>query len=391
MEGRVRAVAAYAGRRLLIAIPLLWVVSVISYLLLYRAADPVARLRQIPGVRPEDLARLVRQQGLDTPWYEGYWTCLGNFLRGDWGVSTSSPGSSSLGLIGDALPATIELMLLGLVVSTVVGVLIGVACATRPMSRTDLALSGVAYLGFATPTFLVGVLLQLGAVWLRDNGWAVIPFAVGTVMVLVALARVRRGGAGTIAVLAAGALVIALSVALWGHLGGDGETLLYTGQRYSFGREGDWFSLNHLQHLIVPVITLSLVNIAVFSRFQRAVLIQELGADYVAAARARGLTERRVVWRHALRNALAPIVTLVALDLGALFAGAVVTETVFAWPGVGQLFIQSVQFSDIPVMAAYLLLIGLFFVLVNLTVDLLYFAVDPRLRSQGGGARVAGH
>ena len=379
----MRAVAAYAGRRLLIAIPLLWVVSVISYLLLYRAADPVARLRQIPGVRPEDLARLVRQQGLDTPWYEGYWTWLGNFLRGDWGVSTSSPGSSALGLIGDALPATIELMLLGLVVSTVVGVLIGVACATRPMSRTDLALSGVAYLGFATPTFLVGVLLQLGAVWLRDNGWAVVPFAVGTVMVLVALARVRRGGAGTIAVLVAGALVIALSVALWGHLGGDGETLLYTGQRYSFGREGDWFSLNHLQHLILPVITLSLVNVAVFSRFQRAVLIQELGADYVAAARARGLSERRVVWRHALRNALAPIVTLVALDLGALFAGAVVTETVFAWPGMGRLLRDAALARDINVAMGIVMIGAVAVVIANLLADLAYAALDPRVELGG--------
>ena len=379
----MRAVAAYAGRRLLIAIPLLWVVSVISYLLLYRAADPVARLRQIPGVRPEDLARLIRQQGLDTPWYEGYWTWLGNFLRGDWGVSTSSPGSSALGLIGDALPATIELMLLGLVVSTVVGVLIGVACATRPMSRTDLALSGVAYLGFATPTFLVGVLLQLGAVWLRDNGWAVIPFAVGTVMVLVALARVRRGGAGTIAVLVAGALVIALSVALWGHLGGDGETLLYTGQRYSFGREGDWFSLNHLQHLVLPVITLSLVNVAVFSRFQRAVLIQELGADYVAAARARGLSERRVVWRHALRNALAPIVTLVALDLGALFAGAVVTETVFAWPGMGRLLRDAALARDINVAMGIVMIGAVAVVIANLLADLAYAALDPRVELGG--------
>ncbi len=192
----MRGVAAYAGRRLLIAIPLLWIVSVISYLLLYRAADPVARLRQIPGVRAEDLGRLIEQQGLDAPWYEGYWTWLGNFLHGDWGVSTSSPGSSALEVIGEALPATIELMLLALVVSTVLGVVIGVACAVRPMSRTDLALSGVAYLGFATPTFLAGVLLQLGAVWLRDNGWAVIPFALGTVLVLVALARLRRGGAG---------------------------------------------------------------------------------------------------------------------------------------------------------------------------------------------------
>ena len=375
----MRAVAAYAGRRLLIAIPLLWLVSVISYVLLYRAADPVARLRQIPAVRADDLRRLIEQQGLDAPWYEGYWTWLGNFLRGDWGVSTSSPGSSAIGLIGDALPATIELMLLALIVSTVLGIAIGVISATRSMSRTDLTLSGVAYLGFATPTFLVGVLLQLGAVWLRDNGWAIIPFAIGTVLVLVGLARVRRGGAGTLVVLVAGAIVIALSVILWGRLGGDGETLLYTGQRYSFGHEGDLLSLNHLQHLVLPVITLSLVNIAVFSRFQRAVLIQELGSDYVAAARARGLSERRVVLNHALRNALAPIVTLVALDLGALFAGAVVTETVFSWPGMGRLLRDAALARDINVAMGIVMIGAVAVVVANLLADLAYAALDPRV------------
>jgi len=375
----MRAAAAYAGRRLLIAIPLLWAVSVISYLLLYRAADPEARLRQIPAVRAEDLRRLIDQQGLDQPWYQGYWTWLTGFVQGDWGVSTSRPGTSAIDLIGSALPATVELMLAALIVSTVLGITIGVVCATRPMSRTDLTLSGAAYLGFAAPTFLVGVLLQLGAVWLRDHGWAVIPFAVGTVLVLLGLARLRRGGAGTVAVLVAGAAVMVASLILWGRLGGDGETILYTGQRFSFGREGDLLSLNHLQHLLLPVITLSLVNIAVFSRFQRAVLIQELGSDYVAAARARGIPERRVVLGHALRNSLAPIVTLVALDLGALFAGAVVTETVFSWPGMGRLLRDAALARDINVAMGIVMIGALAVVVANLIADLTYAALDPRV------------
>jgi len=379
----MRAGAAYAGRRLLIAIPLLWVVSVISYLLLYRAADPVARLRQIPAVRADDLRRLIEQQGLDQPWYQGYWTWLSGFVRGDWGVSTSRPGTSAIDLIGSALPATIELMLSALVVSTVLGVAVGVICATRPMSRTDLALSGAAYLGFAAPTFLVGVLLQLGAVWMRDHGWAVIPFAAGTVLVLVGLARVRRGGSGTIVVLAAGAVVMVASLLAWGRLGGDGETILYTGQRFSFGQEGDLLSLNHLQHLLLPVITLSLVNIAVFSRFQRAVLIQELASDYVAAARARGLSERRIVLGHALRNALAPIVTLVALDLGALFAGAVVTETVFSWPGMGRLLRDAALARDINVAMGIVMIGAVAVVVANLIADLAYAALDPRVDLEG--------
>ena len=128
-----------------------------------------------------------------------------------------------------------------------------------------------------------------------------------------------------------------LSVALWGRLGGDGQIVLYTGQRYSFGHEGEFFSLNHLQHLVLPVLTLALVNVAVWSRFQRAAMIEALRSDYVhRRPRARALRAPRVIG-HALRNALAPIVTLVALDLGALFAGAVVTETVFSWPGMGRL------------------------------------------------------
>ena len=375
----MRAAAAYAGRRLLIAIPLLWVVSVISYVLLYRAADPEARLRQIPAVRAEDLRRLIDQQGLDQPWYQGYWTWLTGFVQGDWGVSTSRPGSSAIGLIGSALPATIELMLAALLVSTVLGVAVGVVCATRPMSRTDLGLSGAAYVGFAAPTFLVGVLLQLGAVWMRDHGWAVIPFTAGAVLVLVGLARLRRGGSGTVAVLVAGALVMVASLILWGRLGGGGETILYTGQRFSFGDEGDLLSLNHLQHLVLPVITLSLVNIAVFSRFQRAVLIQELGSDYVAAARARGISERRVVLGHALRNALAPIVTLVALDLGALFAGAVVTETVFSWPGMGRLLRDAALARDINVAMGIVMMGALAMVVANLLADLAYAALDPRV------------
>ena len=143
--------------------------------------------------------------------------------------------------------------------------------------------------------------------------------------------------------------------------------------------EGEWFSLNHLQHLVLPVITLALVNIAVFSRFQRAVLIQELGSDYVAAARARGLTERRIVLGHALRNSLAPIVTLVALDLGALFAGAVVTETVFAWPGMGRLLRDAALARDINVAMGIVMIGAVAVVVANLLADLAYAALDPRV------------
>ena len=376
-------VTAYVARRLAIAVPLLGVVSLVAYLLLYRAADPVARLRQVPGVRAGDIRRLVEQQGLDAPWYEGYWRWLSGFVQGDWGLSATNRGAGALATITATIPATVELMGLALLVSALLGVALGVVSATRPLSGRDLTLSGLSYVGFATPTFLAGISLQLGAIWMRDNGWAVIPFSLGTVALLGGLARVRRGGATTIAVLSAGAILILLSVALWDRLGGDGQTILYTGQRFSFGHEGDIFSLNHLQHLVLPVLTLSLVNVAVWSRFQRAVLIDELRSDHVAAARARGLSERRVVLAHALRNSLAPIVTLVALDLGAMFSGAVVTETVFSWPGMGRLLRDAAVARDINVAMGIVMIGAVAVVIANLIADLAYSALDPRVELGG--------
>lgn len=373
------AVSAYVGRRLLVAVPLLAVVSLVSYLLLYRAADPVSRLRQIPTVRGEDLRRLIEQQGLDAPWYEGYWLWLSGFVQGEWGVSATNAGLDASEAIWDALPATLELMLLALVLSVVLGTALGVLSATRPYSATDNTLTALAYLGFATPTFLAGVLLQLGAIWMRDNGWAVLPFALGTVLVLAGLVRLRRRGAATFAVLGAGVALLVLSLALWGRLGGDGQVILYTGQRYSFEHEGEWLSVNHLQHLVLPVLTLSIVNVAVWSRYQRSVMIDVLGSGHVRAARARGLPERRVVVAHGMRNALAPLVTLVALELGALFSGAVVTETVFSWPGLGSLLRDAALARDINVAMGIVMIGAVAVVVFNLLADLAYAALDPRV------------
>lgn len=375
----MRAVAAVVARRLLVAVPLLGLVSVVSYLLLYRAADPVARLRRSPAVREEDLRRLIEQQGLDEPWHEGYRRWLGGFLRGEWGVSTSTPGVDAREPILAALPATLELMLLALLLSGVLAVAIGVISATRPGSAADRGLTGLAYVGFATPTFVAGVALQLGAVWMRDNGWAVIPFAVGLLVALAALARVRRGGVASRAALAGGLALAAAAALLWDRLGGDGATVLFTSQRFSFASEGEVWSLDHLQHLVLPVVTLALVNVAVWSRFQRAALIVELDSEHVAAARARGLSERRVVLGHALRNALAPLVTLVALDLGAVLSGAVVTESVFSWPGMGLLLRDAAAARDVNVAMGIVMIGAVAVVLANLAADLLYAALDPRV------------
>jgi peptide/nickel transport system permease protein len=375
--------AAYAGRRLLAAVPLLLVVSVVAYALLYRAADPEARLRRIPGVRAEDVERLVRQQGLDQPWYEGYWHWLTGFLRGDWGVSTANRGVDAIEPIADALPATVELMLLATVLSVALALVLGVVSARRPHGPGDTSITALTHVGFATPTFLVGVLLQLAAIRMRDDGWAVLPFLAGVVVMLCSLGAALRGGRIGRAAFAAGLAVVALSVVLWDRLGGDGQVVFYTQQRFSFGSEGDLLSVDHLQHLVLPVLTLALVNVAVWTRFQRAALIDALRADHVTAARARGIPERRITVRHALRASLAPLVTLVALDLGIMFSGAVVTESVFSWPGMGRLLRDSALSRDVNV-AMGIVMIGAFAVVVaNLAADLLYARLDPRVDLRG--------
>jgi peptide/nickel transport system permease protein len=375
----VRAVAGIVGRRLLAAVPLLLAVSLVSYLLLYRAADPVARLRRLPAVREEDLQRLIEQQGLDQPWYAGYWDWLTGFVRGDWGVSTTDRGVDATRPILDALPATLELMLLALALSAVLAVALGVVSATRAGTPSDHALSGLSYAGFATPTFVTGVLLQLAALWMADNGWAVVPFAVGTLLAAGGLVAARRGGAAPRAVLAGGVALMVVSLLLWDRLGGDGATVLYTSQRFSYSHEGEVLSLDHLQHLVLPVLTLAVVNVAVWSRFQRAALIDELGSDHVAAARARGLSERRVVIAHGLRTSLAPMVTLVALDLGAVLSGAVITESVFSWPGMGLLLRDAALARDVNVAMGIVMIGAVAMVLANLLADLLYAALDPRV------------
>ena len=194
--------------------------------------------------------------------------------------------------------------------------------------------------------------------------------------------RARRGLASR-AALGAGLALVVGSAALWHRLGGDGQIVFYTGQRFSFGHEGEILSLNHLQHLVLPVLTLSLINIAVWSRFQRAGMIEQLRADYVTSARARGLSERRIVWAHALRACLAPIVTLVALDLGAMFAGAVVTETVFSWPGMGRLLRDAALARDINVAMGIVMIGAVAVVVFNLVADLAYAALDPRIDLSG--------
>jgi peptide/nickel transport system permease protein len=317
---------AFIVRRLVQAILVMLTVAFVAFLLFQYVGDPVAQMLG-QDATPEDRARLRTELGLDQPFFVQFAAFAGNAAQGDFGLSLRQ-GRTVSTLIKERLPATLELSFAAAIIAIVVGIPAGVYTALRRNSWFAHALLATSLVGVSLPTFLIGILFIL--VFAVQLGW---------------LPSFGRGD----------------TVAL-----GWWTTGLLTAKGW--------------QHLILPSITLSLFQLTLILRLVRAEMLEVLRTDYIKFARARGLTNRAVHFGHALKNTLVPVITITGLQLGGIIAFAIVTETVFQWPGMGLLFIQSVQFADIPVMAAYLCLIALVFVLINLVVDLLYFAVDPRLR-----------
>jgi peptide/nickel transport system permease protein len=317
---------AFIIRRLLQAVLVMLTVAFVAFLLFQYVGDPVSQMVG-QDATPEDRARLRTELGLDQPFYVQFAMFVGNAIQGDFGVSLRQ-GRAVSTLIQERLPATLELALTAAIIAIVVGIPAGVYTALRRNSWLSQLLLAGSLIGISLPTFLIGILLIL--VFAVQLGW---------------LPSYGRGDV--------------VKLGWWS-----------TGLLTSSG----------IKHLILPAITLSLFQLTLIMRLVRSEMLEVLRTDYVKFARARGLTDRAVNFGHALKNTLVPVITITGLQLGGIIAFAIVTETVFQWPGMGLLFIQSVQFADIPVMAAYLCLIALVFVLINLVVDLLYFAVDPRLR-----------
>ena len=301
-------------------------VALVAFLLFQYVGDPVSQMLG-QDATPEDRTRLRAELGLDQPFYAQFATFVGNAAQGDFGISLRQ-GRAVSTLIKERLPATLELAFTAAIIAIVVGIPAGVYTALRRNSWLSQALLAASLVGISLPTFLIGILLII--VFAVQLGW---------------LPSYGRGDV--------------VKVGWW-----SSGFLTPTG----------W------KHLILPAITLSLFQLTLIMRLVRSEMMEVLRTDYIKFARARGLTDRAVNFGHALKNTLVPVITITGLQLGGIIAFAIVTETVFQWPGMGLLFIQSVQFADIPVMAAYLCLIALVFVLINLIVDLLYFAVDPRLR-----------
>ena len=323
---------AFVLRRLLQSIAVMAVVALIAFGLFNFTGDPVSFMVG-QDATVEDRARLRADLGLDQPSYVQFGRFVGNAVQGEFGQSLRQ-GRSVSTLLKERLPATIELSLVAALLALVVGIPLGVYTALKRDTWLAHVLLAGSLIGVSLPTFLIGILLIL--VFAVMLGW---------------LPSFGRGD------------TVALG---WWTTG-----LLTKGG---------------LKALILPSITLSLFQMTLIMRLVRSEMLEVLRTDYIKFARARGLTDRAVHFGHALKNTLVPVITITGLQLGAIIAFAIITETVFQWPGMGLLFIQAVNFADIPVMAAYLCFIALVFVLLNLVVDLLYYAVDPRLRVERGVA-----
>ena len=320
-------------RRLAQAVVVMLVVAFIAFMLFQHVGDPVTNLLG-QDATPQQRQQLRSDLGLDKPFFVQFAHFVGNAVQGEFGLSLRQ-GRRVSALIAERLPATVELSLVAAVLALAVGVPMGVYAALRRGTFLSQLLMTVSLLGVSLPTFLIGILL-------------ILVFAV---------------------------------MLKWLPSFGRGEVEAF----------GPWttgmLSIDGWKHLILPSITLAIFQLTLIMRLVRSEMLEVLRTDYIKFARARGLSTRTVHFGHALKNTLVPVITITGLQLGSLIAFAIITETVFQWPGMGLLFIQAVTFADIPVMAAYLCLIALIFVLINLVVDLLYVAVDPRLRiERPGGA-----
>jgi len=322
---------AFVLRRLWQALLVMATVALVSFVLFQYVGDPVVFLLG-QDATPEQVQQMRADLGLDQPFFVQFGHFLFNAAQGEFGISLRQATPVSQ-LIAERFPATLELALVAAVMALLIGIPMGVYAALRRGSYMSQLFMMVSLLGVSLPTFLIGIFLIL--LFAVQLGW---------------LPSFGRG-----------------EVVQWGSW----STSLLT--------------LNGWRHITLPAVTLAVFQLTLIMRLVRSEMLEVLRTDYIKFARARGLTNRAVHFGHALKNTLVPVMTITGLQLGGLIAFAIITETVFQWPGMGLLFIQAVTFADIPVMAAFLCVIALIFVVINLVVDLLYFVVDPRLRINTAG------
>jgi glutathione transport system permease protein len=318
-------------RRLLITIPLVLLASMLVFILVANSGDPLADLRgRQPPVPPQVIEAREKLIGLDKPLPQRYWHWVTNFVQGDMGRTVR--GIEVRPLLWQRMQITLRMVVLASIVAIVLAIGAGVLSAVKQYTVTDYTFTFAGFLFLSMPVFWLAALMkEYGAIRLNKLFGKQVVFTVGP------------------------------------------ESPNLAG---SFGHR----LADYAGHLVLPTIALALISFAAWSRYQRATMLDVLGADYIRLARAKGLSRSRVMVRHALRNALIPLVTVVAIDTGAIFGGAVITERVFAWQGMGALLVQGVETSDPNILLAWLMVTSVLVVLFNLIADVLYAVLDPRIR-----------
>lgn len=339
----------YIVRRLLQAVPLLFVISIVVFLLMMNMGDPIATMGGRSATRPADRLRLKKQLGLDKPLYVQYlYWLVGNdwakvdmdddgiaetpgrrkgVLRGDFGTSLVNRGKPVLKLIGERLPNTLILMLAAEAVIILGSLLVGIYSALRQYSTLDHLMTGILFVGYSMPIFFVALLsMYLFAVLFKRWGLPYLP-----------------------------------TVGMFDPKVGKTASQV-------------------LLHMVLPVLSISLISFAAYSRYIRSTMLEVLSQDYIRTAKSKGLPRREIVFIHALKNASLPIVTVIGLDLPLLLGGAVVTERIFAWPGMGRLFLDHVSRADLPVVMGIIMLIAVAVVVFQIITDVTYAWLDPRIR-----------
>jgi peptide/nickel transport system permease protein len=323
----------FVVRRLVYGIVTLIALSVIVFTLLQNTGGgPLDRLKSNPRIKQEVIQEITEFYGLDQPPVRQYFTWAGKYLRGDWGLSFQAP-QPVRELVFERLGGTLRLMMTALALAVLVGIPLGIYQALKQYSFFDQVGTTFSFITFSTPIFVLGIMLQvLLAVYLER--WTGVKFFFNA-----------------------------------GMNSSDYDTLSF------WGRIGDT-----LQHLVLPAVSIALISIAGYSRYQRASMLEVLHSDYLRTAKAKGLSQRSVIVKHALRNALIPIITLISLDIATVLGGAVITETIFGWPGIGRLYIQAIGTNDYPIVMAVVMAIGIMVVVMNLLADIAYGFLDPRVR-----------
>jgi len=320
----------YLAQRIAQAVVVIFAMSIIVFVGVFAIGNPIDVMID-PAATEQMRDELIRRYGLDLPLWQQYFLFLQNVARGDLGTSMIY-NVPVVGLIFSRLPATLDLVLVSVSIAGLIGIPAGIWAGYKPDSKSAKVIMALSVLGFSVPTFWIGMLLIMAFAvhlgWLPSGG---------------------RGEVGTI-------LGIPTSLA----------------------------TLNGWSHVILPALNLSLFKMGLMIRLARAGMVEAMRTDYVKFARAQGLPDRQIVTSHVMRNIMIPIVTVFGLELGSTLAFAVVTESVFNWPGVGKLIIDSILQLDRPVMVAYLVMVVTLFVLINLVVDLIYARLDPRVRLKGG-------